>query len=193
MDIQLEKLRDEDVLALSVEQPSVFEALVKKYQDAFLRASFKIVKNKEEAEDIVQESFTKIYFNANKFKEVDGASFKSWAYKIVINTSLSHYKKLKKVRESTVYFDSLFYEESFGYDDGLEFYTDIKLLVSRVLSEMPNHLRGVVKKYYLEDKSQEIIANEENVSVATIKMCLFRARKMFKKILDSKQNFSWTM
>lgn len=98
--------KDEEILALSLAQPSVFETLVDRYQNDFLRAAFKVVKSKEEAEDIVQELFTKIYLNAGKFRNVEGASFRSWAYKIVFNTSLNHYKKLKRARESIKYVEA---------------------------------------------------------------------------------------
>ena len=50
-------LKDEEVLALSLKRPSVFEVLVDKYQAAFLRTAFGVVKNMEEAEDVVQEAF----------------------------------------------------------------------------------------------------------------------------------------
>jgi RNA polymerase sigma-70 factor (ECF subfamily) len=176
--------KDEEILALSLSQPSVFEALVDRYQDDFFRTALKIVHHKEEAEDIIQESFTKIYLNAKKFREVEGASFKSWAYKIVINTAFTHYQKLKRNRESVKYVDQSFYEGFAALGRDIETEADIQILVSRNLSKMPLHLQSVLKKYYLEDKSQKSIAKEEKVSVATIKMRLFRAKKVLRKILD---------
>lgn len=169
---------------LSLSQPSVFEMLVDRYQDDFFRTALKIVHHKEEAEDIIQESFTKIYLNAKKFREVEGASFKSWAYKIVINTAFTHYKKLKRSRESIKYVDQSFYEGFAEVGRNIETEADIQILVSRNLSKMPLHLQAVLKKYYLEDKSQKSIAEEEKVSVTTIKMRLFRAKKVLRKILD---------
>ena len=70
---------DEELLKLSLEDPRYFSMIVDKYQDAFFRAAVRVVKQKEEAEDIVQEAFTKIYMNAPKFQKQEGASFKSWA------------------------------------------------------------------------------------------------------------------
>ncbi len=174
---------DEEILEMSLERPSVFETLVGRYQNAFLRAAKKIVNQREEAEDIVQESFTKIYLNAPKFRKVEGASFKSWAYKIVINTALTHYKKAKRAMESVEYVDASFYD-SFADDriNDFEIEMDRQMLVSKILPQMPKHLHGVLKKYYLEDKSQKTIADEERVSVATIKMRLFRAKKIFKNL-----------
>ncbi|MCP6768921.1 hypothetical protein NL529_29160, partial [Klebsiella pneumoniae] len=61
-------LSDEEVLAASVAHPSLFALLVRKYEAAFLRKAQSIIRDEEEAIDIVQEAFTKIYINAGKFK-----------------------------------------------------------------------------------------------------------------------------
>jgi len=185
---QYQNYKDEEILALSLEKPSFFGVLVDRYQSPFLRAAFNIVNQREEAEDVVQESFTKIYLNAFKFKETEGASFKSWAYKIVINTSLTHYKKLKRTREMVDYINPLSYNDIPDTSSGdRSLISDREMLISKVLGEIPEHLRDSLKKYYLEDKSQKTIADEENVSVATIKMRLFRARKSFKKMLGNQK------
>lgn len=183
--------KDEEILALSLKKPHFFGFLVDRYQEAFLRAASRIVNHKEESQDIVQEAFTKIYLNAGKFKKQEGASFKSWAYKIVINTSLTHYKKLKKTRGFVEYFDSSFYESP--SEENLELSADLKLMVSNVLESMPEHLQGVLKKYYLEDKSQKDIAIEEDISSTAVKMRLFRAKKFFKKNLEQNKNLCATI
>jgi RNA polymerase sigma-70 factor (ECF subfamily) len=185
--------KDEEVLALSVARPSVFEMLVDRYQNEFLRTAFKIIKSKEEAEDIVQESFTKIYLNAKKFRNIEGASFKSWAYKIVLNTSFNHYKKLKRIRESVKYVDSTFYEGVADVkNNDFEIEADMKACISQILPQLPSHLQGVLKKYYLEDKSQKEIAQEEGVSIVSIKMRLFRAKRLFRKIIEENKNLLCT-
>jgi RNA polymerase sigma-70 factor (ECF subfamily) len=185
--------KDEEVLALSLAKPSVFEMLVDRYQNDFLRAAFKIVKSKEEAEDIVQESFTKIYLNAGKFRNIEGANFRSWAYKIVLNTSFNHYKKLKRIRESVTSVGQDFYDGIADVKKGdFEMEADMKACVSQVLPQLPFHLQNVLKKYYLEDKSQKQIAKEEGVSTVSIKMRLFRAKRMFKKIIEQNNQLCTT-
>jgi len=89
-------MSDEELLAASTTHPSLFAKLVEKYEAPFLRKALSIVHDENEAEDIVQEAFTKIYLNARKFKPVEGASFSSWGYRILINTSLTHYAKRKR-------------------------------------------------------------------------------------------------
>src|SRR3989338_2299425 len=85
----LEETRDEDILRTSVKHPEFFSVLIDRYQDAFLRKALSIIKSREDAEDIVQEAFAKIYLNASRFVLQDGASFKSWGYKILLNAALT--------------------------------------------------------------------------------------------------------
>lgn len=186
----LEKRKDEEILALSIKNPGLFGIIVDRHQKAFLRAAYKIVNHSEESEDIVQEAFIKIYRHADRFKEQEGASFKSWAYKIVINTALTHYKKLKVIQRSEEYTDYNFYENAI--ENNTEMEIDMKLMVSKILKDMPVQLRAVLKKYYLEDKSQKDIAMEENISVTAVKMRLFRAKIFLKKLLETNKNLSWT-
>ena len=68
---------------------------------------------------------------------------------------------------------------------------DIKGMVLRALNYLPQHLSIALSKYYIDDKPQKIIAREEGVSLDTIKMRLFRARKMFKKITSEDKKLSW--
>src|SRR5580704_9150657 len=92
---------DEEILALSAAHPSLFALIVRKYEEAFMRKARGIVRGDEAAEDVVQEAFTKIYLNAAKFQKQEGAQFSSWAYRILINTALTHYAKKKRERGQT--------------------------------------------------------------------------------------------
>ena len=175
-------LKDEEVLRASLDQPAMFEILMEKYQEPLLRAALRVVRGREEAEDIVQEAFVKMYKNADKFQKLDGIEFKSWAYKVTINTAITHYRKLKR-GEFLVEDPGVFQEAGGEYlDTRVSFAADAKAAVSRVLEKMPLHLRSVLHRYYMEDKSYRTIAKEENISIPTLKMRLFRAKKLFRKL-----------
>src|SRR3989344_3081046 len=89
-------MKDEEILRASLSEPALFEILVEKYQEPLMRAAWRVVRSREEAEDIVQEAFVKMYKNAEKFEKLEGIEFKSWAYKVTINTAITHYRRLKK-------------------------------------------------------------------------------------------------
>jgi RNA polymerase sigma-70 factor (ECF subfamily) len=176
-------MKDEELLFASLEEPALFEALVERYQEPLMRAAWRVVKGREEAEDVVQESFVKIYKNAEKFRKLDGIEFKSWAYKVAINTAITHYRKLKRGGEILSQDPVLFFEisEDLGIAS-LASSMDAKAAVASTLEKMPSHLETVLRRYYFEDKSYRTIAAEEKISIPTLKMRLFRAKRLFKKL-----------
>jgi len=87
-------LEDRELLEKALDNPRLFEIFVGRYQEVFLRTVMRILRNKEESEDVVQETFVKIYFNAKKYKEREGVALKSWAFKILMNCAFTKYKKL---------------------------------------------------------------------------------------------------
>jgi RNA polymerase sigma-70 factor (ECF subfamily) len=96
-------MKDEDKLVEEVLQgkTSSFELLLQPYQQGFLNMAYRITGDREEAMDICQEALLKIFKYLKSFKK--GRSFKTWSYKVVMNTSydyLKDKKKLKRVIES---------------------------------------------------------------------------------------------
>ncbi|MEK7150763.1 MAG: RNA polymerase sigma factor [Patescibacteria group bacterium] len=172
--------KDEEVLLASLEEPLHFGVLVDKYQRPFLRLAYSVVRSREEAEDIVQEAFCDIYRNALSFKKQEGASFKSWAYRVVLNKAISHYRKLKKERERYTALEPVHYE-NLGVDETISVNIDQKMTVEYFLDRLPNDLKRVVRAYYIEDKSYADIAAEEAISLSTLKMRLFRAKRLLRE------------
>ncbi len=175
-------MKDEEILRLAVKEPAAFEILVERYQEPLMRAAWRVVRGREEAEDIVQEAFVKIYKNAEKFEKYDGIEFKSWAYKITINTAITHYRKLGKgeflSEDPGIYEEP---EQETG-DTRFSMEVDAKKAVVAGLEKLPPHLKTVLANYYLHDKSYKTIAEEEGISISTLKMRLFRAKRLFKKL-----------
>lgn len=175
-------LKDEEVLRASQHEPALFELLVERYRSPLMRAALRVVKGREEAEDIVQETFVKIYKNAHQFQKLEGVEFKSWAYKVAINTAITHYRKLKRgefLSEDPSVFERPTEEQ---FDVHLHERADAKSMVAAMLMEVPEHLRGVLEAYYFDDKSYQTIAKEHDISIPTLKMRLFRAKRVFKKM-----------
>lgn len=183
-----ESLRDEELLSLSLKHPSLFAILVRRYEEPFIRKAMSIVHEQEEAEDIVQEAFTKVYLNAKKFRPVEGATFSSWGYRILVNTALTHYMKRKRRGERTVELD----EEVWALipDRNLRQFErkELEDLVTSVLNRMSPLFARVLAHFFLEGKSQEEIAREEGVSVGAIKTRVHRAKREFIKIYNSITN-----
>lgn len=181
---EVEDIRDEVILASSMVDPEVFAHIVRRYEDAFLRKVQKVVWAREDAEDIVQETFVRIYKYAHKFKEVEGASFKSWAYTILMNTACTRYRKktqeIERRADVTLeHYESLpdtAHEESFGRETPDYVYS--------IFSRMPEQLKRVLELYFIKGLPQQMIAEEEGVSVGAIKTRVHRAKAEFKRLAE---------
>jgi RNA polymerase sigma-70 factor (ECF subfamily) len=180
----LSALSDEEVLTQSLSKPAMFEILIDRYQDALLRKAVSIVRSPEEAEDIVQETFTKVYFNARRFVPQQGATLRSWIYKILMNTTFTHYQKLKKkgsMREDLdpEIFEGLADSRNVAHEDMMRDY------VASFLSRMPDQLARPLKLHFVDEYSQKEIAEMEGTTVSAIKTRIYRAKREFNKLLES--------
>lgn len=178
---ELNKSSDNELLALSVTNPEVFEVLVDRYQEPFLNKITAMLRNREQVEDIVQDTFVKIYLNASKFEEQEGASFKSWGYKILINTCFTFCKKKKREREIFEMAD----QETLDLMRVSDSSQEDKLVMDeflRAVSKIPNALGRVLKTAVISGKSHEAIAAEEGISLSAARTRLHRAKKEFKKV-----------
>jgi len=178
---------DDEILKKSLDNPSLFSVLIDKYQLPFVRKAQGIVHSKEEAEDIVQETFTKIYLNAGKFKKQPGVEFKSWAWRILVNTSLTHYRKLKKSFGDVGYLDEILADDEkaeslFSMEDNLDKNENIGE-VREAIEKMPSEAAELLRAHYVEDRPYAEIARKHGISIGALKMKLFRARKVLKDIM----------
>ena len=179
-----DKRSDEEILALSVSNPDVFSVLVDRYEEAFLRKTKQIIFNDPDiARDIVQEAFVKIYLNAKKFKVQEGASFKSWGYKILINTCFTKYKKIKNEKVFLADLDPEIQElvPSKADYDSFEQKLDNDYVMS-FISKLPVILGRVLKLYSVDGKSQKDIAKIEGISLGAVRARIHRAKKEIKKM-----------
>lgn len=183
-----EQRADEVLLLASQNDPRLFQILVERYQQPFLRTALRIVRRHEDAEDVVQEAFLKIYKNAHKFVKQENVQFKSWAYRVLINTSFTHYQKLKKRLEHDLSDGEEVVEMNVAAVERPDEHLHARLIIERVLTELPEDLALILKKHYIEDKAYTTIAAEGATTVTAIKMRLFRARKAAKKLFDGEES-----
>ena len=176
-------LSDESVLEQSIIDPNVFEILVSRYQEAFLRKLRAMRLSEESAEDIVQDAFVKIYLNAGKFKKVPGASFKSWAYKIVINTALTALGKEKREKLATADLDPEVVEQMGAPDSEFDKKFNADFFMS-IVSKIPVTL-GRTLTLAFHGKTADDIAALEKTTVEAVRTRLSRARVEFGKVRDS--------
>ncbi len=177
---------DEEILTKSFSEPEVFAEIVRRYETAFLRRAERILHHREAAEDVVQDTFTKIYLHGRSFKKQEGASFKSWAYRILFTTALSRYRKERRDRDARIDIDPEL-AELLGEDGGgaaVRLMQEESDLVSRILPKLPASLARVLELMYWKGLSGEEIAKEEGISHEAARARVHRAKKKFKSELD---------
>ncbi|MBI2023424.1 RNA polymerase sigma factor [Candidatus Giovannonibacteria bacterium] len=182
-----QNIPEEEILRGSMENPALFSILIDKYQVPFLRKAQSIVHSQEEAEDIVQETFTKMYLYAGRFKKQEGIEFKSWAWRILVNTSLTHYRKIKRTFGDVGYLDEILAKGEEA-DVGLPLENELddvyrKDEINSAISRLPEDAAALLRDHYIEDRPYEEIAKKYDISIGALKMKLFRARKVLKDIM----------
>jgi RNA polymerase sigma-70 factor (ECF subfamily) len=179
-DDNVQKLSDEVILARVQSEPWLFTALLERYQAAFLRKARTIIHNEQDAEEVVQDAFTKIYINAHRFEVRPGAKFSSWAYTILINTALTRYQKCVREGKRTLLLDPEYLEQLGEMKEHSGFNHD-KDAIERVLARLPGHFARVLRLHYLEHWSHKDIAHETGETVGAIKARIHRAKAEFRK------------
>lgn len=176
----IEDWDDEDVLQASRSQPWLFVVLVRRYEEPFLRKAKTIIRNPLDAEEVVQDAFTKIYVHADKYEPQSGAKFSSWAYRILMNTAFTRYQKLVKEGQRFTNIDPEF-EQFIGEQKEHTGFEEKRDGIERILQRMPEHFAVVLRLHYLDRWSHADIAEETGENVGTIKARIHRAKAAFKK------------
>lgn len=186
-DHEVTSLSDEDLVILTLEHPNNFSFIVERYQKKLLFYIRRISGvSEEDAEDMLQEIFVKMYTNLNSFNA--DLKFSSWAYRISHNHVISTYRK-KQARPQGVSFDA---EEGLLQklvsDLNLEVELDRKLLrehIYTLFQKMPVKYREVLVLKYFEEKSYDEIADILKKPVGTVGTLLNRAKKQFKLLYSN--------
>jgi len=132
--------------------------------------SLRILKNKEWAEDVMQDGFI-IAFNKLKDFKFE-SSFKTWLSRIIINKSIDEFNKKKKIK--FIDFDLNEYKNAL-FDEEIEEIHSIDEVLEE-LKNLPDNLRMAIELFYLSDYSHEEIANELNISYENSRILLHRAK-----------------
>jgi RNA polymerase sigma-70 factor (ECF subfamily) len=164
-----------------------FREIVERYQSKVFSIIYGILRNHNDAEDIAQQVFTKVYFSIKSFDF--RSSLLTWVYKITVNECYDYLRK-KKVRK-------LVYESDFTEEDALRMensepardqrqMVDVAVaqrdLVLKLLARLPEQERTLLLLKEVEGHSVEELAAMTGINENTIKVKLFRARQKLLKL-----------
>ncbi len=183
-----ETLSDAQVLSRSQREPELFAELVRRYEAPLLRRARKILFSPEDAEEAVQDAFTKMYLYADRYAPQEGATFSSWAYTILNRVAYTKYKASVAVRQRMATLEPEHYESL--ADERAEFLEDLSIRneVLGALAKVPEAAARILRLQFIEGKTHEEIAQSEDLSVPAVKTRVHRAKKLFKDAYDEQHH-----
>jgi len=182
-----QKLTDQELVQLTLRgELSAFEKLVLRYQQAVFNIVYRILRNKEEAEDIVQESFIKCYQSLDKYDQ--GRPFTPWLYRIASNLALTRVRQLKRQRlipwdtASTQLAD----KKTVNPAASLEA-VETKQEVSSYLAKLKPLDQLVITLRYYQDLNYDEIAYILDTTRNNVEVRLCRARQRLRQLWENKE------
>ncbi|MDN3675308.1 sigma-70 family RNA polymerase sigma factor [Flavobacterium branchiarum] len=163
-------------------ETNMFAVLVDRYKDMIFTLAIKMVKNREIAEEVSQDTFIKIFNSLSKFK--GDSKFSTWIYKIAYNTCLDYLKKNKK-EEHNVVIDELKGCVVKTTTNALSILEDQerKQDIQYCLNLLPSEESFLLTLFYFEDQNLNEIGKIMDISANNVKIKLYRSRKKLAVIL----------
>ena len=164
---------------------NAFSVLVDRYKDLVFTLALRMVKNREEAEEVSQDTFIKVFKSLEKFK--GDSKFSTWIYKVSYNTCLDRIKKNKK-EQNVVPIDEFTEHQVKTIDNALDQMEEqeYKDKIQKCLHLLPSEDSFLLTLYYFEEQSLEEISKVVNLTANNVKVKLFRSRKKLTTILREK-------
>jgi RNA polymerase sigma-70 factor, ECF subfamily len=156
-----------------------FRELMRRHQDAVFRLAYRITCRREDAEDVVQETFLRVYRSLEDYR--GNAGFRPWVRRIAINVCLRRLSVEIPSDEVEEIYDSAHSEGDVVEDAVLKQVQ--REDVRRAVSGLPAAYRTVVVLRYMEDLSYKEIAELLDEPMSTIQVRLHRAKKMLNRRL----------
>lgn len=177
---QAQRYSDHELIAGALKRDRHFqEMLYRKYADAMFTVACNYSENDDEAADILQESFIKVFKHLDKHDS--NRSLGGWIRKIVVNTALENYRQKKRNLEILKEYHL---EEEYDSDQSFENVEDSEIV--RYVNQLPDKAKMVLKLFTLEGYAHQEIAEALNISVGTSKSQLNRAKQLIREMIATK-------
>ena len=162
-----------------------WEELVDATADDIYRMAVSFTRKRQEAEDLTQEVFVKLWQNLDRYQE--GSSFRAWAYRVARNLFVDAYRRSRQERQAT-WLDPEFLEMLDGGDDphGRAVRRQRLELARAALARLPEELAQIILLRDFADWSYDELANELELPLGTVKSRLNRARRELTMVMATR-------
>ncbi|SKC83251.1 RNA polymerase sigma factor [Ohtaekwangia koreensis] len=184
--------KDEPTIVSELNKGSkqAFDCLFDIYHAKLFLYCFRFVKSKDLADEIVQETFIKIW---NSREGIDpGLSFGSFLFKIAFNGILDFHRKV--ARDAAMQQEMVYrIEQSHNHTEDEIIYKDLQRLSDEAIQLMPDQQRLVFKLSRERGLSHEEIATQLGISSNTVKVHIFKSLKHIRSYLQQNADFSFVL
>lgn len=165
---------------------NAFSYLIDHHKDRAFNLAYRICGNREEAEEILQDSFLKAFRSLSSFKMK--SSFATWLYRIVYNTAVSSVRSGNKILTSSLD-ESPMALNFFIERSAAEEQSDIEYrntIINYALQKLDEEDRAIIIFYYYEEISVDEISEVTGLSSSAIKARLFRSRQKMLDVIEKR-------
>jgi len=171
--------------------PGAFDELVRAHDHNVLRMAYNLLRSEEDARDVFQEVFLRVYRNLPKFRF--DCSFNTWLYRIVANLCLDHLRKRKVRKEEPSSYEGesgpvdrlqLIPEQRADVDPQRQFQSaEVSSRIQEVLGDLTPRERVVFEMRHFQGMRLRAIGQSLGVTEEAAKNCLFRATQKMRAAL----------
>jgi len=172
-DVDIRPILEGCLLAHRASQKKLYQH----YYNYAMSISLRYASNRDEASEILNDAFMKIFTNLEKFDL--GKPFKPWLRKILINTAINHYHKKQREMHIEEMKNAKNESDTEKILSGITYQEVVGLL-----QKLPPAYRTVFNLHVIEGYSHEEIANMLHIAIGTSKSNLFKAKEQLKIILN---------
>ncbi len=174
----------------SISRQCTYSELVKPHLKSLENTANRIAKNREEAEDLLQETLYLSYRSFYQFKR--NTNFRAWIFRILINLYITNYKKMQRRPRNLSFEDTkvyYLYKNRENKRDNLDMFSselifeDFNDTLSAALQRLPKIYRTVVLLRDVDQYNYKEISEIANIPIGTVMSRLHRARNMLRETL----------
>jgi len=189
-------LEDDKLVAQAVAgDQAAYKSLMEKYETPLYFHLLKMVKDKEQVRDLVQEAFMKAFDNLESYNT--NYAFSTWLYRITTNHAIDYLRKKKlqttsideplKTKEGEM---NIQLEDEHSGTDRKIIRKQRSDIIHEAIEDLPDKYRVVIKLRHFEELSYDEISEQLDLPLGTVKAHIFRAREMlYKELKDRRGEF----
>ncbi len=165
-----------------------YAEIVHRFRGQIFSLILRMVRRRDEAEDLTQETFIKAFNSLPSFNAE--YAFSTWLYKIAVNNCIDHFRKKRlktfpldnpiQVKDGELQRD---FPDNDGTPESGLMASERQKQIQDAIDSLPEKYRQAILLRHAYNKSYEEIAMELNIPIGTVKVRIFRAREMLKKKL----------